>query len=117
MLKWQLQRESRRAHWAYLEDVVSDDMRTNPKTVLVIHQIEKAGLISDSDTQVKRRRHYQHSRHPEGTVSVVVHPRGPKQRHKYHVIYVCDLSDLPDLGPISYHWPTMINITVHERGY
>lgn len=33
-LKGQLQRESRRTHKAYLEDIVSDDLRTNPKRFL-----------------------------------------------------------------------------------
>lgn len=73
-----------------------------PKTVLVIHQNQKVGLISDSNTKVKRRilphGHYQQSRHPEGTVSV-----GSVGE---------DLSALLDFRPNPY--PTTNNI--HERG-
>lgn len=101
-LKWQLQREVHTSTQGLPGGCCKWWHAYKPKTVLVIHQNQKVGLISDSNTQVKRRipphGHYQQSRHPEGTVSL-----GSVGE---------DLSAFLDFRPSPYS--TMSNI--HERG-
>ncbi|XP_061182308.1 uncharacterized protein LOC133190634 [Saccostrea echinata] len=101
-LKGQLHRESRGAHRAYLEDVFSDDLRTNPKRFWTFIKDRK-----QDSSQIETSKSNDGFLHSD-TASKVFN-------EQFQSVYTReDLSTLPDLGPSSF--PTMDKITIHEMG-
>ena len=103
-LKAELQRESRRAHSAYMEDIVSEDLQKNPKRIWSYVKSRKQD--SSQIVTLKSKDGYLHS----DTAS-----KASILNQQFQSVYTReDLSTLPDLGQSPH--PPMNNIVVHERG-
>lgn len=104
-LKRQLQRESRRTHKAYLEDIVCDDLRTNPKRFWSYMKTRK-----QDSSQIVTLRSKDGFLYSDTAIKTAI------LNEQFQSLYTReDLSALSDLGPSPY--PTMSNITIHEREY
>lgn len=90
---------------AYLEDIVCDDLRTNPKRFLSYMKTRKQD--SSQIVTLKSKDGFLHS---DTAIKTAI------LNEQFQSLYTReDLSALPDLGPSPY--PTMSNITIHEREY
>ena len=100
-LKAELQRESRRAHSAYMEDIVSEDLQKNPKRFWSYVKSRKQDSSQIVTLKSKDGYMYLHS----DTAS-----KASILNQQFQSVYTReDLSTLPD-------HPPMNNIVVHERG-
>lgn len=103
-IKAELQRESRRTHNRYMEDIVSEDLQKNPKKFWSYVKSRKQD--SSQIVTLKSKDGFLHS-DTTNKASIL--------NQQFQSVYTKeDLQNLPDLGTSPF--PPMDNITVNERG-